>query len=80
MGIVKAGLIVLAMVSRPRPSVSDELGAKRCICGGASAVFYLVASDYFSGAAQGYVEFWKTFRGMRSANPEDRQASRSARN
>ncbi len=68
MGIVKLGLMVLAMVfsSAPLP-FSDVLGS-----GGmhmviaASTVFYLVANDYFQVVRlRAFVEFWKLFREQR---------------
>lgn len=83
MGIVKLALIVLAMVFSAAPlPFSDELGSETLhLVGAASAVFYLVASDYFHVVRlKGYVEFWKTFRGNEVGESEDRQASRSARN
>jgi hypothetical protein len=65
MGIVNLALIVLAMVFSAAPlPFSDQLGgdalrAVWCL----SAIFYLVASDYFQVVRlKGFVEFWKMFR------------------
>ncbi len=67
MGIVKLGLIVLAMVFSAAPlPFSDELGpdALHMVVMGAS-VFYLVANDYFQVVRlKAFVEFWKIFRGQ----------------
>lgn len=66
MGIVKLALIVLAMVFSAAPlPFSDELGGDTLHgVWAASAVFYLVASDYFHVVRlKGFVEFWKMFRG-----------------
>lgn len=66
MGIVKLGLIVLAMVFSAAPlPFSDELGpdALHMVVMGAT-VFYLVANDYFQVVRlKAFVEFWKLFRG-----------------
>ena len=66
MGIVKLALIVLAMVFSAAPlPFSDELGGGTLhVVWAASALFYLVASDYFHVVRlKGFVEFWKMFRG-----------------
>lgn len=70
MGIVKLALIVLAMVFSAAPlPFSDELGGGTLhVVWAASAVFYLVASDYFHVVRlKGFVEFWKMFRDGESA-------------
>lgn len=65
MGIVKLGLIVLAMVFSAAPlPFSDELGpgAMHMVVAGAT-VFYLVANDYFQVVRlRAFVEFWRMFR------------------
>jgi len=70
MGIVKLMLIVLAMVFSAAPvPFASELGngALRTAVEG-STVFYCLASDYFEVVRlKGYVEFWKVFRGSKSA-------------
>lgn len=69
MGIVKLALLVLAMVFSAAPlPFSDELGGETLHwVWAASAVFYLVASDYFHVVRlKGFVEFWKMFRGQPS--------------
>ena len=66
MGIVKLALIVLAMVLSAAPlPFSDQLGPDALhVVWAASAVFYLVASDYFQVVRlKGFVEFWRMFRG-----------------
>ena len=66
MGIVKLALIVLAMVFSAAPlPFSDELGGSALhVVWAASAVFYLVANDYFQVVRlKAFVEFWKMFRG-----------------
>jgi hypothetical protein len=66
MGIVKLALIVLAMVFSAAPlPFSDELGGGTLhAVWAASALFYLVASDYFHVVRlKGFVEFWKMYRG-----------------
>ena len=71
MGIVKLALIVLAMVFSAAPlPFSDQLGGDALhVVWGASLVFYLVANDYFQVVQlKGFVEFWRMFRGGRSAS------------
>ncbi len=66
MGIVKLALIVLAMVLSAAPlPFSDQLGPDTLhVVWAASAVFYLLASDYFHVVRlKGFLEFWKMFRG-----------------
>jgi hypothetical protein len=66
MGIVKLGLIVLAMVLSAAPlPFADELspGALRIVTA-SSAVFYLLASDYFQVVRlRAFLEFRELFRG-----------------
>jgi len=66
MGIVNLALVVLAMVfsAAPLPFI-DQLGSDALhVVWILSAVFYLVASDYFQVVRlKGFVEFWKMFRG-----------------
>ncbi len=66
MGIVKLGLVVLAMVLSAAPlPFSDQLGPSslHLVWAGAT-VFYLVANDYFHVVRmKSFVEFSKTFRG-----------------
>jgi len=69
MGIVKLALIVLAMVLSAAPlPFSDELGPGALhVVWAISAVFYLVASDYFQVVRlKGLLEFWKIYRGGES--------------
>jgi hypothetical protein len=65
MGIVKLALIVLAMVfsAAPLPFI-NELGAGALHAATfASAIFYLVASDYFHVVRlKGFIGFWQVFR------------------
>jgi hypothetical protein len=71
MGIVKLALIVLAMVLSAAPlPFSDQLGADTLHgITAVAALFYLVASDYFQVVRlKGFVEFWKMFRGRKSAS------------
>jgi hypothetical protein len=71
MGIVNLALMVLAMVFSAAPlPFSDELGGDTLhVMWAASAVFYLVASDYFQVVRlKGFVEFWKMFRGSGAAD------------
>ena len=72
MGIVKLGLIVLAMVLSAAPlPFSDELGpdAMHVVWAGA-VVFFLVANDYFQVVRlKAFVEFWKLLRCQRSGEP-----------
>jgi hypothetical protein len=71
MGIVNLALIVLAMVLSAAPTpFSDELGPDALHAIAAIAVvFYLVASDYFQVVRlKGFEEFWKMFRGGKSAS------------
>jgi hypothetical protein len=71
MGIVTLALIVLAMVLSAAPlPFSDELGPDFLHWITAlAAIFYLVASDYFQVVKlKGFVEFWKMFRGGKSAS------------
>lgn len=66
MGIVKLGLIVLAMVFSAAPlPFSDQLGPDALhLVVACSTVFYLVANDYFQVVRlKAFVEFWKLFRG-----------------
>jgi hypothetical protein len=66
MGIVKLGLIVLAMVFAAAPlPFSDELGSGSLrVVTAASTIFYLVANDYFHVVRlKGFMEFWRTYRG-----------------
>ncbi|MGA8727131.1 MAG: hypothetical protein WB608_00145 [Terracidiphilus sp.] len=66
MGIVTLMLIVLAMVFSAAPlPFSDELGSNALhAVTAASAVFYLVGSDYFQVVRlKSFIEFWRTFRG-----------------
>jgi hypothetical protein len=66
MGIVKIALIVLAMVFSAAPlPFSDELGGSALhVVWAASAMFFLVANDYFQVVRlKAFVEFWKLFRG-----------------
>jgi hypothetical protein len=68
MGIVKIALIVLAMVFSAAPlPFSDELGGSALhVVWAASAMFFLVANDYFQVVRlKAFVEFWKLFRGNR---------------
>ena len=66
MGIVKLGLIVLAMVLSAAPlPFGDQLGPD-ALHGVwlLATVFYLVASDYFQVVRlKSFVEFWRMFRG-----------------
>lgn len=66
MGIVKLALLVVAMVFSAAPlPFSDVLGrsAMHAVLA-ASAVFYLVANDYFHVVRlKGFMEFWRTYRG-----------------
>ncbi|MDR3739439.1 MAG: hypothetical protein P4L40_10505 [Terracidiphilus sp.] len=65
MGIVKLGLVVLAMVLSAAPlPFSDQLGPDAMHAVGAGAVlFFLVASDYFHVVRlKGYVEFRRALR------------------
>jgi hypothetical protein len=65
MGIVKLGLIVLAMVFSAAPlPFSNELGpgALQIVTAGA-VIFYLVANDYFHVVRlKGFMEFWQMYR------------------
>lgn len=66
MGIVKLALLVLALVlsSAPIPFASEVgSGAVHAALAG-SAVFYLVANDFFQVVRlKAFAEFWKLFRG-----------------
>ncbi len=65
MGIVKLGLIVLAMVFSAAPlPFSDQLGPDALhMVVACSTVFYLIANDYFQVVRlKAFVEFWKLFR------------------
>jgi hypothetical protein len=77
-GIVKLGLIVLAMVFSAAPlPFSDELGpdALHMVVMGAT-VFYLVANDYFQVVRlKAFVEFWKIFRGQQVSKAAAQQVS-----
>ena len=70
MGIVKLGLIVLAMVFSAAPlPFSDELtpGAMHTVVA-AATVFYLIANDYFQVVRlEAFVVFWRMFRGSEAA-------------
>jgi len=70
LGIVKLALIVVAMVFSAAPlPFSDELGegAMHAVAA-ASAVFYLVANDFFQVVRiRAFLEFWRVFRGRASA-------------
>jgi hypothetical protein len=66
LGIVKLALMVVAMVFSAAPlPFSDELGQDAMhMVAAASAVFYLVANDFFQVVRiRAFLEFWKTFRG-----------------
>lgn len=70
MGIVKIALIVLAIVFSAAPlPFSDELGASALhFVWAGSAVFYVVASDYFQVVRlKSFLGFWRIFRGATSA-------------
>jgi hypothetical protein len=65
LGIVKLALLVVAMVFSAAPlPFSDELGADAMhLVYAASAVFFLVANDYFQVVRlEAFAEFWKVFR------------------
>jgi hypothetical protein len=65
MGIVKLALMVLAMVFSAAPlPFSDQLGSDAMhFVAGMSAIFYLVANDYFQVVRlRAFVEFWRIFR------------------
>ncbi|HEY1766197.1 MAG TPA: hypothetical protein VGG26_01005 [Terracidiphilus sp.] len=65
MGIVKISLIVLAMVfsAAPLPFADEVGGAALHMAWTASAVFFLIASDYFQVVRlKAFVEFWRIFR------------------
>ena len=65
LGIVKLALIVVAMVFSAAPlPFSDELGPQAMhFVWGASAVFFLVANDYFQVVRlKAFLEFWKVYR------------------
>ncbi len=69
MGIVKIALIVLAIVFSAAPlPFSDQLGAGSLhFVWAGSAVFYLVATDYFHVVRlKAFLEFWRIFRGAAS--------------
>jgi hypothetical protein len=71
MGIVNLALIVLAMVLSAAPMpFSDELGPDALHGIAAIAIiFYFLASDYFQVVRlKGFQEFWKMFRGSKSAS------------
>ena len=64
MGIVRLALIVLAMVFSAAPlPFGDQLGPDALHgIGALSALFYLVASDYFEVVRlKGFIEFWEMF-------------------
>ena len=66
MGIVKLALLVVALVFSAAPlPFSDELGASAMhMVWAASAVFFLVANDYFQVVRlRAFAEFWKVYRG-----------------
>jgi len=66
LGIVKLALFVVAMVFSAAPlPFSDELGpgALHCVWA-ASAVFFLVADDFFQVVRlKAFLEFWRFYRG-----------------
>ena len=67
LGIVKLALLVVAMVFSAAPlPFSDELGTDAMhMVAAASAIFFLVASDFFQVVRlKAFVEFWKIFRGQ----------------
>jgi hypothetical protein len=69
LGIVKLALLVLAMVFSAAPlPFSDALGASALhAVWAASAVFFLVANDYFHVVRlEAFVEFWKVYRGRQA--------------
>jgi hypothetical protein len=71
MGIVKLALMVLAMVFSAAPlPFGDQLGGDALhLVWAASIVFFLVASDYFQVVRlKGFLEFWKTYLGRKSAS------------
>ncbi len=71
LGIVKLTLFVVAMVFSAAPlPFSDELGAGAMhFVVVASAVFFLVADDFFQVVRlKAFIEFWKIFRGSAAAN------------
>jgi hypothetical protein len=66
LGIVKLALVVLAMVFSAAPlPFSDELGPGALhFVWAASAVFFLVADDFFQVVRlKAFLEFWKAYRG-----------------
>jgi hypothetical protein len=70
MGIVKISLIVLAMVfsAAPLPFADEVGGGALHMAWTASAIFFLVASDYFQVVRlKAFVAFWQIFRGGGSA-------------
>lgn len=70
MGIVKLGLMVLAMVFSCAPlPFSDELGGDSLrMVWAASTVFYLIANDYFQVVRlRAFLEFWRLFRDSETA-------------
>jgi hypothetical protein len=67
LGIVKLALLVVAMVFSAAPlPFSDELGPEAMhMVAGASAIFFLVANDFFQVVRlKAFIEFWKIFRGQ----------------
>jgi hypothetical protein len=70
LGIAKLALLVVAMVFSAAPlPFSDELGhAALHFVWAASAVFFLVADDYFQVVRlKAFLEFWKLYRGAKGA-------------
>jgi len=66
LGIVKLALLVVAMVFSAAPlPFSDQLGPSAMhFVWAASAVFFLVASDFFQVVRlEAFLEFWKAYRG-----------------
>jgi hypothetical protein len=73
MGIVRLALIVLAMVFSAAPlPFGDQLGPDALhVIGAISALFYLIASDYFEVVRlKGFTEFWKMFRAPQTGAAE----------
>jgi hypothetical protein len=67
LGIVKLALLVVAMVFSAAPlPFSDELGGNALhMVTAASAVFFVVANDFFQVVRlEAFVEFWRVYRGQ----------------